>query len=162
MTKDLKSSKIFVVEDDPFYLELITHLLTTEGYHEVETFSKSDDCINNLYKMPDLCILDYNLEEGTGMDVLRHIKSINPDIQVIFLSGQEAMDVALKTLKYGAFDYIIKNENAMERLTLVINNIVKLRELSERKQEEKHILNAGLTLAISILLVVVMAILFSH
>jgi two-component system, NtrC family, response regulator AtoC len=161
MTKDLKSSKIFVVEDDPFYIELITHLLATQGCQDVSTFSKSVDCINNLHKMPDLCILDYNLEEGTGMDVLLHIKSINPDIQVIFLSGQEAVNVALDTLKHGAFDYIIKNENAMERLTLVLHKIEKLKESSGRK-ENKYILNAGMTLAVSILLVVVMAILFSH
>lgn len=160
--EDLKSIKLFVVEDDPFYVEVINHTLNQEGFENIETFSKSQDAINNLYKNPEIVICDYNLEEGNGLEVLRHIKSINPDIQVIFLSGQESMDVALKALKYGAFDYLVKNDVAIERISLVINNILKLKQLSERKQEEKHILNAGLTLAISILLVLVMAILFSH
>lgn len=157
-----RDNSIFIIEKDLFYTELMLHVLHQEGFSQVETFSTSSACIDNLYKSPDIVIIDYNIESGRGVEVLHQIKAISPDVQVIFISGQETASVALDALKLGAFDYIMRDSFAMERLVRIIHNITDLKEVSERKQKRQQGLNGALTFTMSILLLLVMAVLLSH
>ena len=128
--KSLKSPKIFIVEDDPFYQETIRNELLVSDYVFVEAYSNGQECIDNLNLNPDIILLDYNLgEDMNGIEVLKKIKKINPSIEVIMLSAQERMKVAVNSIQFGAFDYVIKTDLAMRRIVDLVNRICKWNQL---------------------------------
>lgn len=135
------SFRIFVVEDDEWYQRFLVHHLSLNPDYEIETFSLGKDCINNLDKKPDVITLDYRLPDMKGIEVLKYIKSVHPDIQVIMISEQDDIDVVVELLKYGAYDYIIKTKDIRERLLNTINNIRKgenlKREIFQLRKEVK-------------------------
>ncbi len=122
---NLNSIKIFVVEDDPFFSSLIKEQLNRNEFNQVQIYNNGQDFLDQIHTAPDLVILDHDLGEMSGIEILRKIKSINPNIQVIFLSGQEDMGVAIKALKYGAYDYLEKDESCLSRLIHLIARIVR-------------------------------------
>jgi len=136
-----KAFKIFVVEDDDWYNRLLVHNLSLIPDYEIESFSNGKDCIKNLNKEPDLVTLDYRLPDMKGLDVLKEIKAINEDIQVILISEQDDIEVVVELLKHGAYDYIVKSSDIKERLLNTVNNIRKgaslKREIVSLRQEVK-------------------------
>ena len=93
-----------------------------------------------MHKNPDIVLLDYMLEgELNGLQVLKKIKSTNPDTEVIMMSAQEKLEVAVNSLKHGAYDYIVKNDSAMNRMSSLIGRICKLNKLIEENKQVKKI-----------------------
>lgn len=132
-----KLPKIFIVEDDPFYAALLQKEIVKDKLGKVEIFSTGEHFMNNLFKMPDIILLDHHLGTMQGVDILKKIKSINPNIQVIFLSAQEKLQVAITSLKYGAYDYIEKNDRAFSRVKALIKRIAKFNQLVEEQKQFK-------------------------
>jgi len=136
-----KPFKIFVVEDDDWYSRLLIHNLSLIPDYEIESFTSGKDCIKNLNKEPDVVTLDYRLPDMKGLDVLKEIKAINEDIQVILISEQDEIDVVVELLKHGAYDYIVKSSDIKERLLNTVNNIRKgsrlKKEIVSLRQEVK-------------------------
>lgn len=124
-----ENTRIFIVEDDCFFSELINSFLLNRGYIKIKKYESGIDCINNLHQNPDVIILDYGLKDKNGIDTLKEIKSINPNIDVIFLSGQDKIKVAVTSLKYGAYDYIEKTDKCIHILKKVLINISKSKQL---------------------------------
>jgi DNA-binding NtrC family response regulator len=118
-----KPFRIFVVEDDEWYSRLLVHNLSLNPDYEIESFTNGKDCLNNLYKSPDLITLDYRLPDMKGLEILKKIKAENEEIQVILISEQDEIDVVVELLKYGAYDYIVKSKDIRERLLNTVQNI---------------------------------------
>ena len=123
--------KIFAVEDDPTYRKFLEYVLGLNPDFEVQFFNSGNDCIKNLHLKPSIVALDYTLPDMSGEDVLKKVLSFNPSIQVIIVSGQEKIGTAVKLLKLGAYDYIIKNEDTKDLLLNAINNARKNITLKE-------------------------------
>ncbi len=139
MKKAPNAFRIFVVEDDTWYSELLTYHLSHNPEYEVLCYHTAKDCLSNLYLCPAVICLDYSLPDGTGEEVLRKIKLVNPDIQVVIISGQEDIKTAVELLKLGAYDYIVKDDDTKDRLWITINNIrqnIGLREQINHLKEE--------------------------
>lgn len=115
--------KIFLVEDDPYYARLLHYHLGANPEHYIEVFDSGCNLLNNLHRNPDIISLDYGLPDLNGLDVLRKIKEYNPDIPVIIVSGQGELAVAVDLFKIGAYDYIIKGDDAKERLWNTVERI---------------------------------------
>ena len=122
---EVKTSKIFVVEDDEWYRRLLVHNLSINPDYEVKAFDTGKECLNNLHELPDVVTLDYRLPDMKGLEVLKQIKAINDDIQVILISEQDDIEVVVDLLKHGAYDYIVKSKDIRERLLNTVNNISK-------------------------------------
>jgi len=133
------SLKIFVVEDDDWYSEFLNYHLSLNPDFEVRKFQTAKEFFNALTEGPDIVTLDYSLPDANGIDVLKRIKEYNEDIEVLIISGQEDVDTAVDLLKMGAYDYIVKNDEARNRILSVVNNIrqnVELKqEISQLKEE---------------------------
>lgn len=128
MQENSKKDKIFIVDDDAMIGNLYAKHLFNLGYEDVTYFENGQDCLNQLIEEPQIIFLDQQMDYIEGLDVLRKIKRFDPDIYVVFVSGQEDMETAINSLKYGAFDYIIKGRNAIERIEEVLKRIVLIRE----------------------------------
>ncbi len=118
-----KAFKIFVVEDDEWYSRLLVHTLSLNPDYEIQAFTTGKECLANLHQEPDLITLDYRLPDMKGLDVLKQIKEINEDIQIILISEQDDIEVVVTLLQSGAFDYIVKSKDIRERLLNTVNNI---------------------------------------
>ena len=133
MSIDQKIS-IFLVDDDALYLTLLqTELSENQGYI-IKTFANGELCLDEISEVPDIIVLDYHLngiEKNAlnGLDTLRKIKIINPDIPVIMLSSQDKIEVAVNCMKLKAVDYIVKSETAFARLNYSINNIMYYKKM---------------------------------
>lgn len=118
--------KIFIVEDDTFYAELIHNTLINDGYTNIKLFDTGKGCLDYTGIAPKIVILDHMLGQMNGLHVLKELKAADPAIQVIFLSAQENMDVVIDALKYGAIDYIEKTEqHAMTRLLVMMDKAIQ-------------------------------------
>ena len=127
-------SKILIVEDDPEIIECYTEFLnasygiaiTGSGYDAIEILKSGEK---------DLVILDYNLPDVSGLDVLKEIKRMKASIPVLFVTGQGNEDVAVRAFRYGARDYI-KKPFSFEELTEKIKFCISLRmAISENRRE---------------------------
>lgn len=138
-----KAFKIFVVEDDEWYSRLLVHTLSLNPDYEIQSFSTGKDCLANLHQEPDIITLDYRLPDMKGLEVLKQIKEINDDIQIILISEQIDIDVVVTLLQHGAYDYIVKSKDIRERLLNTVNNIRKgsnlKKEIVNLRQEVKKI-----------------------
>jgi DNA-binding NarL/FixJ family response regulator len=89
--------------------------------HEIYLFNTGEDCLDHLGEQPDIIILDYNLnsvkkDAANGLVILDAIKRMNDDVKVVMLSSQETTWIILQTVKMGAAEYVVKDENAFERI----------------------------------------------
>lgn len=119
----MESFKIFIVEDDVIFARIIAHHLSLNPDYEVEIFSHGKQCLNNLYKNPSVILLDYNMPGLSGLEVLKKIKELNPELPVIIVSGQQEIATAVELLKNGAYDYVLKDQDTRGRLWNIIKNI---------------------------------------
>ncbi|MBK9461344.1 MAG: response regulator [Chitinophagales bacterium] len=127
-----RNFRIYLVDDDVKTLIMLKHNLEKKIEHPitVNVFAYGENCLDRMEEeKPDIVVLDYYLnaireDAQKGSDVLRQIKLLSPDTQVVMISGQEDMETALECIRAGAYDYIIKNEKAMSRLELVVNKLL--------------------------------------
>lgn len=126
---------IFIVDDEELILKSTKRILKKQGYEDVRIFNNGQDCVNALNQDPFLILLDYQMDDLNGFDVLRKIKRYNPNTYVIIMSGQSDIANAVDTLKFGAFDYIVKGDNDTAKLQMNFDRIFKLEEkiLAPRK-----------------------------
>lgn len=127
----MNSFKIFVVEDDPLYGEMLKYHLSLNPDNEVFKFETGAECIKNLYQAPSLISLDYSLPDMSGFEVIKKVKEYNQDIPIVIVSGQEDVATAVNLLKEGAYDYFVKDEDTKERLWNTLKNIKERLELKE-------------------------------
>jgi len=113
-------TRIFVVEDNEFFATLIKQKLEMNDQNEVTLFFNGDDFRKGLHLNPDIVVLDYNLPNDNGIDLLKEIKNFNDDIRTILLSGQEKVDIVIEAFENGAEEYIKKDDNALTMLDLKV------------------------------------------
>lgn len=134
---------VYVVEDDPWYGELLVHHLQLNPDNEVRKFESAASLLKAIsLQHPDVVTLDYALPDAKGEQLLGRIISAAPEAAVIVISAQEDLGTALNLLREGAYDYFVKNEETRERLWNAVNNIrtnVQLRkELSMLREHVKR------------------------
>src|ERR1041385_2374492 len=101
--------KVYIVEDDNWYRELLVHMATLNPDFEVKSFSNAKDFLKALPDNPDVVSLDFMLPDTEGIEVLQQIKRFNSEIEVLIVSQQDKIETALDLLKAGAYDYITKS-----------------------------------------------------
>jgi len=135
----MNTFKIFVIEDDPFYGELLRRHLSLNPENEVYLFSSGKEAIANLHLQPHLISLDYRLPDMSGIEILKKINTKFPDIPVIIVSSQEDINTVVELLRVGAYDYFVKDDHTKTRLWNATNkireNLILKNELTELKKE---------------------------
>jgi DNA-binding NtrC family response regulator len=132
----INNIKIFIVEDDPWYGQLLKHHLGMNPDYELELFTNAKDFLNNLYKKPELVCMDFGLPDMSGDRLLKEIKLRDKNLPVIVISAQEEINVAVALLKAGARDYIIKDDHTKDQLW---KSIIHIRENLNLKQEVEEL-----------------------
>lgn len=125
---------LFLVDDEPIQNEMLKDYLNERFLYEVKVFDNGEEALQNMNLNPEIVVLDYHLSSQdknakNGVEILKTMKDEYPAVQVIVLSGQDKIDVAIDTMKYGAYDYVVKGESAFSRIENVINNASELHKM---------------------------------
>jgi DNA-binding NtrC family response regulator len=157
--QNTKNPLIFVVEDNQMYNKLVVSYLKTNKLTNVESYLSGEEALKNIHKNPAIIIQDYLLEGMTGIEVLIKAKKTNPNVEFIFLSGQDSIDIAINSMKYGAYDYIVKDQMALQKLVNKINKINSVTELVKSNKRYKigvvlFFIGLGLLVIITIILAI--------
>jgi len=107
--KNIFNTNILVVDDEPEIRKAIKSYLEDEGFLNIDIAENGEEAIKNFEKRGhDVIIVDIVMPKKNGIEVLREIKSISPNSQVIIITGNADKDSAIAAVKLGAFDYIEK------------------------------------------------------
>jgi DNA-binding NtrC family response regulator len=100
--------KILVIDDEPILRDSLKVALEASGY-EVRTARSGEEGLELFQREnPDLVLLDHWLPEMNGDEVLRRIKGEDPEIPVIIMTAQGSIELAVNSMKSGAFDFLVK------------------------------------------------------
>ncbi len=119
--------KIFVVDDDELFANMLKDHLAKNPMHTVTAFNTGEDCVKELlHNHPDIIVLDFFLNSEfkdalNGLQILDVIRKLDKDVHVIMLSSQERYGVALQTIAHGAERYVIKGPDAFKEVDAVID-----------------------------------------
>lgn len=150
---------IFLVDDEPIQNEMLKDYLSERFLYDIRIFDNGEDALENMHLNPEIVVLDYHLnahkrDAKNGVDILRELKDRYPNTQVVMLSGQDKLEVAVDSMKYGAYDYVVKGEAAFSRTENVLNNVSELHKL---KTVNRAYRNTIIFLSVSIGLIILMA-----
>ncbi|MCJ7553492.1 MAG: sigma-54 dependent transcriptional regulator [Ignavibacteriaceae bacterium] len=124
---------IFIVDDEQAISKLLSYWVKDKWKYQVEIFSNGEDVIKNLSKKPDLILLDIMLPGANGIETLKKIKQFDENVPVIMLSAQGSIEVAVDSLRYGAYDYFTKPID-QQKLELSIKNAIRNYDLTKELQ----------------------------
>ena len=152
---------IYIVDDEPLQRELLADHLGDMPAYEIHSFGTGEECLAALkVRIPTIVFLDYNLDSQVkdamdGTEILQEIKSIAPAVEVVMISGQDRIEVAVNSMKHGAFDYIVKGEGAFVRAEKTVFNIYRFHKLTGTASRYRTLmLLFGIGMLLMILLVI--------
>jgi DNA-binding NtrC family response regulator len=123
-----KNSKILIADDDETLCYLLKEELINEGY-QVDIVYDGRYAIESIkQKNYDLLLLDLEMHEVMGDEVLRYVKEYSPNIQVVILTARSEIRTAIDCIKSGAYDYITKPYE-FDELLLIINRAMEHKDL---------------------------------
>ena len=130
------STEILIIDDNPDIRNILNDLIKDEGY-QTRVAANYNQALSEIdKKLPDVAIIDVKLDKGDndGIELLNHIKKKNKDIPVIIISGHANIEMAVKSLKSGAFEFIQKPFD-QTRLMNFINRAVENFNLKNQNKE---------------------------
>ena len=126
-------SRVLVIDDEAGIRQILRDILTDEGYDVVV----AEDGIDGLQiardGRVDLVFLDVWLPRRGGIDVLKDLKELQPDLPVVVISGHGNIDLAVKAVKLGAFDFLEK-PLSLDRVTTIAKNALAIANLQRENR----------------------------
>ena len=125
-----KKKKVFLVDDDELIIMTLSRQLMKEGY-EILSQNNAEKLIQNLKSsFPDVVLLDINLPDRNGIDILRDIRSSGLPAKIIMLTADDTAETAVRAMKLGAADYLTKPFN-IEEVKIVIAKVIGNKQLEQ-------------------------------
>jgi len=146
----MSSNTVLIVDDDPVFSQFTRNLLTDKGMQVVAAYSKAEGMESFEKNQPSCVILDIFLPDGSGVDLIKPIRSSSAGsaIPIIMVSGQGDVDEVVRAMKDGANDYLKKpfhGEELFLKIQMVMETSHAKWELEElrtkiKPEEEYHLL----------------------
>ncbi|MGC4122958.1 MAG: sigma 54-interacting transcriptional regulator [Myxococcales bacterium] len=135
--------RILILDDDAAILSYLRVFFLQAGRHEVRTLQESPKVFAAIDEFrPDLLLLDIDMPELTGLDVLRALHSRPARPEVLAISGVEDVKQAVEAMKLGAYDYLTKPLEA-EKLLVTVDRALERRSLKHQVETLKEKLTTG-------------------
>jgi two-component system cell cycle response regulator len=125
-------SRILVVDDEDVIRGVMAELLKSQD-HEVTEASFAEDALEEFKKQPfPVVVTDIVMGHMNGLDLLREVKKIDPDCEVIVMTSNASMETAIAALREGAYDYLIKPFDDLELVLAVVNRALDRLQLKRQ------------------------------
>ena len=129
----MEKNPILIVDDEPSYLELMKDFLNQEGYANVITESNPVNVLPLLDRTDiDLILLDIFMPEMNGLELLEKIYAVYPGIPIIVITAVHEVQIALKAIKLGAYEFITKPPDT-DRLLLTLRRALDTKLLESER-----------------------------
>ena len=139
--ESISSGRVLVVDDEPDMLNMLQMVLRKKCGCEVDVALSGYRALEMLNeKLPDVIVSDIKMPDLDGLTLLKHVKEINGDIAVIIMTGYGTIEMAVQSLKDGAYDFLQKPfeqehvvrvvQNCLERAALMRNNQLLQQQIS--------------------------------
>jgi two-component system, NtrC family, response regulator AtoC len=122
------ASKLLIIDDEVNLGKELSYFFRNRGYETHNALTAAEGIERYLEYRPGLVICDVRLPDGSGLDVLRRIREIDPSAHLIMITAYQDMDTTIQAMRAGAFDYIHKPFGP-EELEIVVNKAQEYREL---------------------------------
>ena len=135
------SVEILIVDDNSDIRNILNELIIDAGY-KTRIAANYNQALSEIdKKMPDVAILDVKLDKGDndGIELLSHIKSKNKDVPVIIITGHANVEMAVNSLKHGAFEFIEKPFDQTRLLNFIKRAVENLNLKSQNKDYESKL-----------------------
>jgi DNA-binding NtrC family response regulator len=130
----MNRTTVLVIDDDPAMLDLTKYQLYSHGY-EVATAATGEQGLKMLEDhRPELALTDLQLPDIDGITLVRKLKEVSPDTEIIMITGYGSTDRAIEATKAGAFYFIEKPVEFEELFTLVEKALERRRQAEEIRQ----------------------------
>ena len=128
--KSMQEEKIrlLIIDDEKGYVNVLYNRLNKRGFEVTKAYSGFEAIQEVRKKDFDVAVLDLKMEDMDGIEVLKILKKMEPDIEVIMLTGHGSEEAAREGINYGAFDYLTKPCELGELL-------VKIREAYAKRKK---------------------------
>ena len=133
--------EILIVDDNSDIRNILNELIIDAGYKTRIAANYSQALMEIDKKIPDVAILDVKLDKGDndGIELLSHIKSKNKDVPVIIITGHANVEMAVNSLKHGAFEFIEKPFDQTRLLNFIKRAVENLNLKSQNKEYENKL-----------------------
>ncbi len=138
------ATEILIVDDNADIRNILNELILDAGY-KTRLAANYKQALHEIdKKIPDVAILDVKLDKGDndGIELLTHIKSKNKDVPVIIISGHANIEMAIKSLKHGAFEFIEKPFDQARLLNFILRAVENLTLKSQNKEFENKLFSS--------------------
>jgi len=138
------SVEILIVDDNSDIRNILNELIEDAGY-KTRLAANYNQALNEIdKKMPDVAILDVKLDKGDndGIQLLTHIKSKNNDVPVIMISGHANIEMAVNSLKHGAFEFVEKPFDKARLLNFISRAVENLSLKTQNKEYENKLFSS--------------------
>lgn len=139
MATATKDVRVLIVDDELRIRDILSRKLSSEGYECIVTDS-GDGTLNELGRRQfDIVLLDVSMPGKSGVDVLKEIQVMYPDTAVIMVTAMADVQTAIKALKMGVYDYIIKPVDLNMLMVSVERALEKRRLILENRNYQLHL-----------------------
>ena len=138
------SIEILIVDDNSDIRNILNELIIDAGY-KTRVAANYNQALSEIdKKMPDVAILDVKLDKGDydGIQLLSHIKSKNTDVPVIMISGHANIEMAVNSLKQGAFEFVEKPFDRARLLNFINRAVENLSLKTQNKEYENKLFSS--------------------
>ena len=138
------SIEILIVDDNSDIRNILNDLIVDAGY-QTRLAANYNQALKEIdKKMPDVAILDVKLDKGDndGIQLLAHIKSKNNDVPVIMISGHANIEMAVNSLKHGAFEFVEKPFDKTRLLNFISRAVENLSLKTQNKEYENKLFSS--------------------
>ena len=138
------SIEILIVDDNADIRNILNELLIDAGY-KTRVAANYNQALSEIdKKIPDVAILDVKLDKGDndGIELLSHIKSKNKDVPVIIITGHANIEMAVNSLKHGAFEFVEKPFDQTRLLNFVRRAVENLNLKNQNKEYENKLFSS--------------------
>ena len=128
------NEKILIIDREWDIRKTLETLLRKEGY-QVRSASRDEEAIDIFKSEPfDLVIMDINMPGTNGLQVMRKIKKLDDEIEIIILTGSVSIENAVKALRHdGAFDFLTKPLENVDQLIISVKQALQKHRLKREK-----------------------------
>ena len=128
------NEQILVVDDDQAIRWTLREALQSWGFAPIEASTAAEAVKQFQAELPPAVLLDIDLPDGSGLDVLREIKREHPEAIAIMITGNVQIDNTISALRGGAYDFIAKPIN-LEELRVTLRNAIEARQLRREVEQ---------------------------
>jgi len=137
----MNRSRILIVDDELILRESLQGWLERDG-HDVEAVASGEEALESVRQTRyDILFLDIKLDGMNGLDVLKHVRDIDPDISVVMITAYGSISTAVQAMKDGAYDYLLKPfepEGLGVLIEKIMQNKAQARETQYLRAEHKE------------------------